>query len=81
MIDVDLRTETVTTRERTVRLTGSDIVELLKQELKAQGVKGIPTGEVSVTFQVPGGGDWSHSQIDIDESCPVVVRWTEKEEG
>lgn len=80
MIDIDLKTSTVTVWERTVRLTGSDIVELLRQELKAQRVKALPEGKVEVTFTVPGGGDWSHTAIEIDEDYPVVVRWTEKEE-
>lgn len=30
-----------------------------------------------VEFYVPGGGDWSNTAIDIDESNPISISWRE----
>lgn len=32
-----------------------------------------------ITFSVPGGGDWSSCDIDVDKDSPVVVTWEETE--
>lgn len=77
MIDVDMRTETRTTRRHMVHLHGEDIVDLLIQELKAQGVKRLPTGKVEVVFAVPSGGDYSGMEVDISDAHPVIIRWEE----
>lgn len=79
-MDIDLKTATRTTRRHTVSLHGEDIVELLRQELKSQGVKRLPTGKVEVHVSIPGGGDWSNTNLTIDDACPVVVNWEEIEE-
>lgn len=35
---------------------------------------GIPLNAV-ISVSVPGGGDWSHTQLDIKDH-PLEVRWT-----
>lgn len=49
--------------------------DALRAVLVQTGYK-IPEG-ASIIFTVPGGGDWSHTTIDITEENPVSVRWTE----
>lgn len=78
MLDVNLRTSTVVTRDHTVQLSGKDIIYLLRQELKAQGVQHQPPDDAEVEFSVPGGGDYSNCNLDIDEDQPVTVRWSER---
>jgi hypothetical protein len=51
----------------------------IRQLLEGQGVT-LPAN-VSITVQVPGGGDWSNTELDIDDRSPVVVAWTEVEES
>lgn len=36
----------------------------------------IPAG-ATITVSIPGGGDYSNTDLDIDDRCPVVVAWTE----
>jgi hypothetical protein len=72
-----MKTTTVTTRN--VKIEGAidyeDLVGLLKAKI------GVPLRGVSFTLyvDVPGGGDWSNTELDVEEH-PVkfVVEWTEK---
>lgn len=65
MIEV---TKTIKTKYH-VTVTHDDIVEYLKS--KGHDVP----GDCVVTFKVPGGGDWSHMDVDIDDENPVKARW------
>lgn len=69
-----------TTRACTIKLDKALILNMLRQELKAQGFAGsiLPTS-ADVEFHVPGGADWSNCSIDIDEENPVYVTWVEEE--
>lgn len=66
---------TVRTRiDREVRLNHRNIRELLEQ----QGLD-IPTN-ARITIDVPGGGDWSNTSLDVDDANPVVITWSETQE-
>lgn len=39
---------------------------------------GLPK-DARVYFVVPGGGDWSNTDIDIDRNHPICVEWTHTE--
>ncbi len=64
--------------EGSVELNAADIVELVRKA----GV--IPDSFVAanmrVYFAVPGGGDWTNTDIDIDDKHPVRVEWKIVEE-
>lgn len=77
MIDLDLKTEVATTRTCTVKLTGKEIIFLLRQELKARGVSNGLPDDAEVEFSVPSGSDYSGCILDIDELNPIIVRWME----
>ena len=66
MPNFSTKTKVTTQVIKELELTGDDIRELL-------GV----SGEVSVFFDVPGGGDWSNTRIDIDKQNTIGVRYTE----
>jgi len=37
----------------------------------------IDAAEVKAVFHVPGGGDWSNEDVDIDEDNPVIITFEE----
>lgn len=49
-------------------LNAQDILKLFKQ-------KG--NGRTKVQFHVPGGGDWSNCDIEIDDEHPITVTFEE----
>jgi len=63
----------------TVRTETTKRVELgftqIRRLLEREGVQ-LPAG-AKITVTVPGGGDWSNTELDIDDRTPVVVSWTE----
>jgi hypothetical protein len=65
--------QTVRTKTTTIRLGREEVINILRRE----GVT-VPTS-VEIYFPVPGGADWSNTNIDIDSNTPIVVRWTERE--
>jgi hypothetical protein len=66
---------------KTVRTETCKRIELgftaIRRLLEEQGV--VLPASVSITVQVPGGGDWSNTALDVDDRNPVVVAWTEVE--
>jgi len=65
-----VETKTVTVK-RTMKLTGT----LLRQLLDRAGLS-IPD-DASITIQVPGGGDWSNCDLDLDDTS-IQITWTEE---
>jgi len=53
--------------------------EHLRKFLKAEGYD-LPR-EAEIVFRVPGGGDWSGLDIDIDLHNPIHITWTETNES
>jgi len=67
-----LTTRTVTTSvDKRIEL-GFTAIRLL---LEREGIT-LPAG-TKITVTVPGGGDWSNTELDIDDHTPVVVSWNE----
>ena len=64
---------TATTDFKRIKITGHHIREYL-----AGKGHDVPAN-ATVTIQVPGGGDWAHASLDIDDDYPVFVEWTVKE--
>lgn len=57
-----------------ITLTGAEIRDLIR----TLGVK-VPA-DATISVYVPGGGDWSHSDLDINEH-PVTIVWKESHEA
>lgn len=75
---IDNKTVTVIrTEKRSFEMNRGDIAAALR----ALGVA-LPKDpvEVRIYFAVPGGGDWSNTDIDIDDKNPVRVEWQTTEE-
>ena len=70
-----IENDKTTITKRKISLNGKDIIELLNDP-PLDGV--IVPVNASVTFEVPGGGNWSGTDLDIDDDYPVVVEWTEQ---
>jgi len=51
-------------------LNGKDIISMLRKRWD------IPD-DAEVMFRVPGGADWSGTNIDIDDENPVIVWYIE----
>lgn len=69
----DKKTKTITTTELT--LDGADIEAML---IRANYIK--KGTECSVTFHVPGGGDYCNQTLEIDDDCPIRVVCVETKE-
>ena len=56
----------------TVTLSGKDIINMLHE----MGTDYGPGSDATVEFKVPGGGDYSNTDVDFLNEERVVVRWT-----
>jgi len=65
-----IETDTTTIVRKHITLRRSDILELLQRV----GWK-VPSG-ADITVRVPGGGDWSGMDLDLDEHN-INIDWTE----
>lgn len=72
-----VETKTTTILHHSVTLTATRIVELLRKD----GVEIPDSLSLQVTVRVPGGGDWSNTNLDITSETPVTVEWKETRHG
>lgn len=70
-IELELETSTTTTKQRVIKLTGQQIIELLRK-----AGHDVPYN-AEVSFLVPSGGDYSGMTVDIGLCDPVTVKWVE----
>jgi 5-enolpyruvylshikimate-3-phosphate synthase len=63
------KVRTTTTRQHELTLTRQMIISMLR----SSSVK--IADDAQVTFHVPGGGDWSNQDINIDEFRTLTVTW------
>lgn len=63
----------VITEDVTVGLDREDIIEALQK-----AGHDVPDN-ATVSFRVPGGGDWSNMSVEITRDDPVRVCWKTKE--
>lgn len=73
MISNSTRRQTIV-RTGTLELDANDVLELLT---RAGHIPPTPAADTSlrVYFAVPGGGDWSNTDIDISKEHPIYVGW------
>lgn len=68
---MEKRGTTRVTTETTIELAGKDIATMLKGYIQAWGFSIENIQRMYV--RVPGGGDWSNTDLDIDRNCPLVI--------
>lgn len=70
---MDILTTQVVSTATTKRIElGFTEIRLL---LEREGIV-LPNG-AKITITVPSGGDWSNTELDVDDRTPVVVSWCE----
>lgn len=62
--------KTVTT---SYQINNHDLVEMLEKQLDIE----LPRGDCAVFVKVPGGGDWSNMELDINDENTIIVQVTE----
>ena len=75
MSKVQKNKKTVVNEYFSIKLSGKEIIELLNQSGEYHTDE-IPS-DANVTFTVPGGADWSHMSLEVDE-YPIEVSWEEE---
>lgn len=65
------RTVVTTERRHEIIIDQIEIRELLRR-----AGYNIPA-KARIYFTVPGGGDWSNTDVDITHDYPVTVEWTD----
>ena len=79
-MSIEATTTKTTTVQHSVKLGAGDILDMLRKA-------GVPVpdsavaSDLRITVRVPGGGDWSNTNIDISASNPVVIEWKETRHG
>lgn len=61
----------VKTESHELELNRDDMLELLRKA----GHEIPEHAALQVYFAVPGGGDWSNTDVDIDSKNPIRVQW------
>lgn len=77
--DMKVRMKKVVTTTRKIRIEveGHDLIRLL--ETTGQIPKVSARNGVKVFVTVPGGGDWSGSDLDIERETRIQIEWEEVE--
>jgi len=71
LIPLDIQTRTTHLTITTIKLNGRQILELLKDRITDK----IPDDAV-VAFSIPGGGDWSNTDLEFKDDSLVKVSYT-----
>lgn len=74
-----IHTSVLEKRTMTLALTGEAIVTMLS--IIGLVPEDVDPKDVKVTFTVPGGGDWSYTDIDINQKDPIRVEYTTRKES
>jgi hypothetical protein len=76
-VKIEQMTMQKTTSRRTLRLTREDML----QALRLLGVEISEDASVTIRMHVPGGGDWSNTDLDVDDENPIEVTILEVQES
>jgi hypothetical protein len=68
---IKININSTTTTQKSIKLNRVQLLTLI-----ANMGYSIPAS-ASVDVRVPGGGDWSNTDLDIDNRSPIVIHWTE----
>jgi hypothetical protein len=78
-IDVLKKIRTETTTRRQIKLNGKTIIAMVNQELATSGDWPDIPANAKVKVWIPGGADWSNTDLDIDDHTLVEIEWTTTE--
>jgi hypothetical protein len=79
-LDLTTKTTTTTTRRHRVEIDNTDLIQLLTNLTTANLADvSIPPDGARIYISIPGGGDWSSTDLDIDKDNPIVIEWEEEE--
>lgn len=67
--------KTRTSKRVRIEISGGSLLSRLIPEVHRAIAKG-----ASVYVSVPGGGDWSNTQLSIDEAVPLIITYELPEE-
>ena len=70
---VQKKTKKIVERECSLKLTGDQILEAIQEKY------GVPLN-ANIFLHVPGGGDYSNIDLDIDHETPIQIEWVEEVE-
>lgn len=71
---MEIKVKTTTVKHCELRIDDYN----LRMMLAAIGHNIPPSAKI--VFRIPGGADWSSTEVDIDFDTPIIVRWDETEE-
>ena len=74
---IDKRVSRRTVSKTTVRFSRKEIVDALDLYCSATEQDLDIPESAEVRVRVPGGGDWSNTDLEIDSDCPLTVSWKE----
>ena len=66
------KVQTTTERKIHFELSRIDVIAIMRKS----GLD-VPD-DAQVAVDVPGGGDWSNTRLDVDQDSPLIVKWTER---
>jgi hypothetical protein len=78
---LDIKQETTTRHSIRMEVLRKHLIDALNQELKADGSRVRIPNDADVIVAVPGGGDWSNTELDVGVDHPLIIKWSEVEEG
>lgn len=68
-----IKTTVKTTSQHEIRVSRHQLVQMLQRD----GLDVVPD-DAAVTVRVPGGGDYSNTDLDIDQDTDIKITWQEK---
>ena len=71
---MEVSTQSIKKVTHTLKLSAFDIIELLNGR-RDHILPEVPA-DATVVFAVPGGGDYSNTNVEVDFNAPIVVTWT-----
>lgn len=74
-LSISVNRSTVVRQTHTVKIDKTKLIQLLQPALDFGDT---PTDAISITVRVPGGGDWSNTDLDIAEHL-IEIEWTHTE--
>lgn len=71
MVKLNVKSIVITTTCTTLLIDDKQLVEVLEGVIKTLGHSIVDIQKIYI--KVPGGGDWSNTQLDVDSTCPLVI--------
>lgn len=74
----ELKVFTEINETKLIKLSGSNILEMLRLFLKHKEQSLTIPPQAGVFVDVPSGGHWSGQELDIDDQTVLTITWQEK---